>query len=456
MENLDRMGCTDENVSDETRCFIFTGQTGVEHKQVMQRLALFTAEQEGLRPNLADPDVQKWIKIYYLEDEIKNLLKTDDITVFLDSYNEEKLEGKWTEAFEKISHNIEEEKPRNALISMHATFHRYGRLFSPLNWESIRNLQPVCFLTLIDDVYSIWHRINWREQDRAATGSYFRLRELASWRSIETLMTDRLAKYVYPGVSPAEKNFVIAIKDPISMLYNLLFHPEKLIVYIGFHITATRDDPEIRGEIDNFRWAMHEQFTVFDPISVDEKILEFAYQEKTGHKVTDDYMPNQEERIELQEKHRWKMSTEPGQLLVYEHEGMEVGCTSFPISLSAVEVKEVAENLTHQIQIRDYRLIRQADRVAHYRPQYGGEISGGVSSEIQYARDTALVPYAAVFNEEADGEPDRNFFTRVRTLFPSTDKLIEDFRKHEAAKMERYEKVHSQHKNSLQAKERRR
>lgn len=426
------MGSLSEKPFHGSRCFIFTGQTGVNHRQVAERLALFVADREGLPQAVNNPDVKKRISIYCVEDELLDR-PGGDITVFLDSYNEEKLERKWTEALKRVRNKIEAEEPQNAVISMHTTFHRFGRIFSPLNWELIKQLQPVRFVTLIDDIYSIWHRVCWREQHLAVTGSYFRLRELATWRSIEMLMTDCLAKYVDPDVRPVKRNFVLGIKHPTAMLYKLLFEPERLIIYIGFHITDTREDPKMRQEIDSFRWTMHDQFTVFDPLAIDEKILEFLYERQTGHSPLDNFVPPAEMELNIQEQDRWRMHSDPRCLLTDEGQRESGEHGGFPISLPALEVKEVAGDLTHQIQMRDYRLIEQSDHVVHYRPQYGGRASSGVSSEIQYARETAFVPLAAVF-PDSDGSPEQTFFARPRKLFQSTEELMVDLEKSQEEK----------------------
>ena len=186
-----------------------------------------------------------------------------------------------------------------------------------------------------------------------------------------------------------------------------------------------------RVTLEAFRDALK-----FIGVSIDEKILELAFIEQMQRSVYEPIPATELETqfIELRKEYRWEMSSNPDHLLIGNEENQDYH--PYPVYLPAVEIKEAARDLTAQIRIRDYRLIRQSNCVAHYRPQWAGKQSSGVRSEIQYARDTAIVPCYAVFKKE-DGDPDKSFFARPGVIYETVGELIEGLKAHEQLKRKR-------------------
>jgi len=85
-------------------------------------------------------------------------------------------------------------------------------------------------------------------------------------------------------------------------------------------------------------------------------------------------------------------------------------------TLNAAEVLDIAEfkpgeksETQRNIELRDFRLIDQADCVLAYRPRYGRkDISQGMRAEIIYAKDVRAIPIPVVHvhRPEVDGELD--------------------------------------------------
>ena len=326
---------------------IFTGQTGINRsKEILKNLALFALKTEGCPEDLNSSKSQEHLMIYSLNEELKNL--GINIISFLDDQNPIAKADVWKRAFNNILSRIKDEKPKHTFLSMHHIFYRYSSFFSPVDWDLIKDFQPDIFITLIDDIFSIWKRINSRDK-KSPSGSYFRLRELASWRSAEILMTDFLAKCLFPGKSI--KNYVVAAKHPTQMLYRLLFEPEKLLVYVAFPITSTRKDSKKVDEINKFRMELHEKFTVFDPVTIDEDVLRILLNNKQPGK-----------NLLIRKNDRWPI---PNNWSLCED-------VNYPIKLKADEAREVVKDIRDHIMLRDFRLIDQVDYFAGYRPNYKG------------------------------------------------------------------------------------
>lgn len=258
---------------------IFTGQTGTKKKEVIKALKKEILKHHPEYPqDLDSPDLRRFVADYNVE----NGFRPTTLISWLETSSQRKRERIWRNSLEEILEQEKREDPRYSFLTLHLTFQRKSRFFSPLSWERtielIKQFKPDYCVSLIDDIYSIWSRI--------ASGSYLRLREIMTWRNIETLMTDILAKHVTPQDQktethkyPYKRSPVVSIKHPPEMLYKLLFRPDVLKIYTAFPITRTRDDPKKRVEIDNFRKTLHKNFIVFDPLTIDELPLERLLEE---------------------------------------------------------------------------------------------------------------------------------------------------------------------------------
>jgi len=249
---------------------IFTGQTGTTKEEVMKALKREILNHHPEYPqDLKSCDLRRFVADYNVEDHFR----PTTLVSWLETSNQRERERVWKNSLEEILEQEKKENPHHSFLTLHLTFQRKSRFFSPLSWEGaldlIEQFKPDYCVTLFDDIYSIW--------DRIAPGSYLRLRETMTWRNIETLMTDSLAKHVAPRDQPAEihrypykRSPVVSIKHPPEMLYKLLFKPEILKIYAAFPITRTRDDSKKRAEIDHFRNVLHKNFVVFDPLTIDK------------------------------------------------------------------------------------------------------------------------------------------------------------------------------------------
>ena len=382
-----------------------------------QELPDFFKTREPTSSDLEHPKVRKIIAVYSVEDEIKK--QVESFPEFLDSADERSQRILWEKSFQKILREVKVLKPKYSFLSMHATFFRRNRFFSLLDPDLIKSFKPDIFVTLIEDLFLIWRRVVRREKEEAPTASYFRLRDIASWRSVEILITDLLSNFLLQRAKKEIKNtnYVVAVKHPLMMFYGLLFQPNILKVYSSFPITKPRSDPAERAPIDAFRMRLHEKYTVFDPLTIDEKIMEilldkyYPKDEKTKARSL-----NPSDELTIAKTDRWPLPS--GFSLVEDEQD------DYPIVLNAMEVQEVVQDVHENIETRDFRLIDQVQCLAAWRPYYEHRTHEGVSGEINYARNNANIPRHLYFPAE-DGNPEESPFAAKGVPHLDLSKLYE-------------------------------
>src|SRR5439155_18147371 len=132
---------------------------------------------------------------------------------------------------------------------------------------------PVKVLTLIDDSFVIWKNLRKRESQYPKT--HLRLREILSWRSLETLQAETVALNYTNDARGSVENYLFAVRHPLDTLYNLVFRPRPVCAYLSFPITNTRNLPERVEDINSFRRQAHSlagkhSAALFDPVTIDE------------------------------------------------------------------------------------------------------------------------------------------------------------------------------------------
>lgn len=408
---------------------VFTGHTGLKKSRVLSRFCTYIDSKAiGRKAKWYDADAQI------------------EIVSFLDEHWKLQRE-EWKESLSLELDRWEREKPDYAFLSMHLSYQRYSRIFSPLSWHEVgrhrgrytfehpivdllkNRFRPHYFVTLIDDVMAV--------QNRIAPGFHFSLRELLSWRNLEMLLTDALAGQVISNrirkndklKRPFERSPIIAVRHPRDMLYRYLFHSKDIPrVYLSFPISGPRTKQEFIAEIDLFRAAFHNEFTVFDPVTIDEKPLDQILIPKgTLFTSTESYTTFPADL-------RWNLD-DIDTLIGDKFKTIK--------DLSIYEISEIVEGrldpktdrkmpsiVDYQVEERDYRLIDQADCVVFYRPQFGGveareQFSHGTGEEWRYARMHGKTRFI-IHDSAVDGEFDESKAFRLK---PSeTPHLLSDQR----------------------------
>lgn len=419
--------------SDSELTVVFTGHTGLGKRRVLERLCQYIYSNDPewceakdltnqtIRKNREKELAQVYEAEHLIDDTFLDLPVRDQQSVWHASFVE--ALRCWQQAGPK---------PKFAFLSLHLTWQTHSQFFSPLAWRIPPNFEdtlvkylgddfrPKHCVTLIDDIYTSQKRIQSHKYN-------FRLIELLRWRNVETLMTDLLAQLVVPSEYitkdrekyPFEHSPVIAVRHPISMLYSFLLEPEKRRVYASYPISEPRRIAAKTGsndpieEINRFRTALHERFTVFDPVTIDERPLQLLLKKARDseeqelrsviEKVVSICSTDGSELVaELERSIKKHLDGNLSDEIVLRAEGMWPGIECETLSgddatdvyLSRNDVEDIAtetgeqgSEIDRQIRSRDFRMIDQADYIVVYRPTYcRKEWSAGTYHEVLYAR----------------------------------------------------------------------
>lgn len=304
-----------------------------------------------------------------------------------------------------------EDRYKHRFLNLHLTLYHNNRFFAPFPLDAIRSFKPDVMVTLIEDVYASWARVK-RKSDsfEDPVRTVFRLGELLAWRSVEIMMADFMAKTL--GI----RNYVVAVKHPPEMLFSLVFHPSKLITYVAHPIShfkrMTPDNKtkleEEREQLNSFISKMQEKFIVFNPTTVDERVLRGL-------------------RGPLQSGLRWSL---PHRQMVDESD------IQFPLALPQQEVDEIHPVIDSNIKFRDFRMIYDVDCVVAYRPYWGRSVHEGVKAEIDQAQNLMIdaVQYFPSEDRAIDSSP---FEGQGAGIYENEGEVMSDLEK----RGPRYERV---------------
>lgn len=380
---------------------IFAGTTGVRKADAARQVAVRALKEAGQSLDPDNVNSRQFVRFYDFERELEKKYHLP-LWTFLTSLNDADQRTKWHETFSAILHEIDKEKPQHVLLSMHITFFKNSRFFSLLGHELIKRFNPDLFVTFIDDLYAVWARIENKTKSGKDLGqSHLKLREILAWRTVEILVTDLIASNLN------RSNYVVAIKHPVDMMFRLIFKPQSVFIYASFPITSTRIEKQRRDEIDDFRNRLHKEYTVFDPLTIDERILSFSLQKKGKRKAV------------IEQADRWPIPT--GFSMVGDDDLL------FPIHLKSSEIEEVLTDIDENVKFRDYRLVKQCDVLVSYRPYYKQKIHEGVKSEIDFA--TNLMKERYLFFPKEDGEKNASPFKAGGIPYRSLEELYASLQK---------------------------
>jgi hypothetical protein len=184
------------------------------------------------------------------------------------------------------------------------------------------------------------------------------------------------------------------------MLYRYLAEPEIIRIYASFPIGEPRRAPpdqraQLTKEIDSLRTALSAEFTVFDPLTIDELPIKYALEKQTADGKNPD-------TIELEETAQWNIPAEetlcpePRRSTLFpKSDAEDVATRAHPAEKTEIE---------RHVEKRDQRLIDQSDCVVIYRPTYNKTEawSAGTRHEAYYAFQTGK-PVFVIHDPSVDG-----------------------------------------------------
>ena len=269
--------------------------------------------------------------------------------------------------------NASENRNSTLCLSLHAVLTRplYGTR-SPLNFQSLLEFCPIIVITLIDDIYSMYHRTEAR-----AAGFTYRgrpnLEQLLDARRSEIFLGDFIASHIKP---PAE-HYVLAIQHPVRTLFRLLFGQNLRRIYLSFPITGPREllqqgDHSGIQEVNSFLRVAYDfesrcpQTALFCPLGIDEFPLLNTIEACDS------------EEIDFPMNMRWKVQD-------YCREQLLVKNLPSSIRLSRDQIVRSSGLIRADVALRDYRLVQQSHFLAVFNPWFNGKLSKGVRNEIRLA-----------------------------------------------------------------------
>lgn len=357
---------------------IFTGQSGVNKDMVVSNLINYLEESCGQSENRNQNEQKPFILHKSLEEKLLPNQSDTEHWDFIDILNvpsESNKTARWYEALSNLIAEVEDQDQKNVFINMHAVIYIHSNFSSHSNWDLVRKFRPDMIVTLVDDIYDIWWFLKKRREEYPQNPDY-RLREIMTWRTAEFMAAELLAQNLHPDYQIP--HYVVANKQPVNTLVNLLLHPEKMRVYASFPITEVRNNENDKETIDSHRKYLHDRYVTFDPLTIDEYVLSDKYYKwiENGSKPS---------KIAMNSEDRWQVRSDACDLPLLS-EGID-----YPdeVLVEPEEIEEVAyetDELMNHVEWRDYRLIEQSHCLAAYRPKYKGIVSRGSSAEVDYAQ----------------------------------------------------------------------
>lgn len=363
---------------------LFTGQTGLDKKEIVEKLAITALEKRGLPKKIDDKFSKKFLQIFDIEGKIKERSGTPTLKTFLDS-RQFKREELWNEEFKKMLHKISTKSPEHIFLIAHASYFRDNHYFTCLNLESLGKFNPTIIITLITDVCDICYEVNKRREEQGIpTKTKLSVTDVLAWRTSEIMLSRMLSLNIY-GENKVIPHFIVSVKQSIEMLYKLLFDRELLRIYTGFPISNVRNDPSKVSEIGTYRKELNDRFIIFDPTTIDELRI-------FGRKLVP------------------RLKLDPIEPMLKETGDKAVGHKK--------ELKKLEEVIKNHIELRDYTCIDQSHLMTSYRPFWGGTnlTSMGLEKEVIHANFTQKEVYTV--------DPDVDNSGRPRNVFKSFEKAI--------------------------------
>jgi hypothetical protein len=417
---------------------VITGQPGTKKAAFAEALRAYRLKQRGVEPTQSGLEGVCNKACRWFEVESKNWLRVDFLN-FLTNYNELHQSKHWEDSICNILDEINSNPPDDCFLLIHTTFYRNGHFFTPISWDRLLLFEPDCIVTLIDDVYDMWQRIEDGPHD-----THYSLDEILTWRSVEISNARALAlnlklnpsvvlrsrqqsipKHLRKCFGQPIPHYVMSIKHSLDTFHRLIFERSRRpLIYASFPITRTRESQERIEDINSFRRALQVAGAiVVDPLTIDE--LRMHRKNKRWLHLIDgaQFMKYQAERWQIDEP-----TVHPP--AVYK--------TPFA-GLSAEQIAKTVQSIWDQVVDRDFRMVSQCERVIAYRPFYPesgvgkyGEpplaSSDGVTREIAYAASLNKAVWAFhpkcdwVEKQEESLFSEKEIWSRVRR-FPTRTEL---------------------------------
>lgn len=397
---------------------VFAGISGMDKASLVDKII----KKSGRKDQILDIDFDR---------ALMRALNCEGISTFLDRPSVKSKIDDIEKGFGRIHTMIEERghDVEHVFLRMHLSYFKNSEILLPPLPQFLSSMltkvpgSRMNIIVLTDDVFSVWQKLGERAGD-THPGTALKLREVMIWRSAELSYAEVIRHYndTLPNL-PEEQihSYPVSIRHPFSTFSNLIFEKDPRAVYLSYHITSARNDPQKIREINGFRHRVHAlgertHTAVFDPVAIDELALGTALADAGGRRST----------VSVKQEHRWPLGA-----VVPLADG-----PPWPIDIPRHEVKEVLAaprngkrapqaDVGNQITSRDFQLVELAKYLAVYRPLMGGCVSRGVDAEIKHAVEHGrkVVAYHRRSDRVKDGPSTHPFDNKI-TVMPTANKLL--------------------------------
>jgi adenylate kinase len=201
-----------------------------------------------------DPDV-RWEKILDQDERVLRYLRS--------------------QAFLKLTHEIESKRDTLHLVDLHLSFRWKAYLMKGFEPHVLDEFKPLvrCFVNVICDLVKV------QEQLKRTSWGERQILELLIWRDEELFLTD-----LFSDACGRVSSLAIAEAEPPGELEKVIWHPGVRRVYLSFPITHIREDAAARQEIEAFRDKLRDFLVVFDPRASTDYDETYARQEMAALK----------------------------------------------------------------------------------------------------------------------------------------------------------------------------
>jgi len=406
---------------------IFAGQSGIRKREAIEAIAAHCRQEHNVSENLSRTQHNAHILPVEFEAHMTAGESRRPVTAFLDSFNNEMRSAIWHDAFGLIHSSIRAATPENVFLAMHLCLYRHSNFFTFTDWRDLRAFHPDMIITLFDDIYDVWARIRARTE-RMPDRTMVTLKELFAWRSAEAFFAEQLSRNLYEDRTIP--HYQVAVKHSLGVFEKLIFKENTARIYASYPISHVRTDPKAVAQINAVRLRLHDEFIVFDPVTIDERILQAEYEAQMVP-AANGALPD---TISIERSHRWPLS--PDNACILE----QADSLLYPICIPSSEIESLSaeegesrrwRDIDDNIRWRDFALINQSQGVLAYRPGYGcKQLSVGVTRELNYAMDTRIIPCVVYWPKE-DGPSDNHPFSpNVIFVSSSLDEAIETLKSH--------------------------
>ncbi|MDY6789102.1 MAG: hypothetical protein SVV03_04015 [Candidatus Nanohaloarchaea archaeon] len=187
-------------------------------------------------------------------------------------------------ALESLKAEIQDDSKVHVLDA-HASFWIQNGPQPAINTSYLKQLNPDLYIQIIDYEPDIHERL--QANDELPEGLNLSLEEVVRWQEVERYTNRILSNH-------HQKPFhIIARQHPAENLYNLIFEPERPLVYQSFPISNLGDEhmEKIQAHVSNLRGVS----TVYDPIEIDPAD---GIDDKTGELINQHTVKRDEQFID--------------------------------------------------------------------------------------------------------------------------------------------------------------